>query len=359
MGRFGVVAGGICTLALVAALVPAVATGASVASPGTTGISVDDRKKPKPTKTPKPSKKPRPTKTPTPTLTPFAPVPVQARFIEDWIADQPKDYLGAESTLTYIVEPSLVGSDWERALLRGGKAAFEIHALLGQPVRRPIKVYLGWSWKWLEDTVPKAECPMFFPQQDAGACPPADVVFTRFSGFQQFDPSLSPTSTINSYNKYGISGLLAHEVAHLVQASLYPQKSLRSYPEDNRWLVEGWAMMIQTMASMRAYGISYGEARDLQLRVHDMKCEGVKLRDLLVQQKTNGCEYVSGLLATEYLMWKTGDMRAGWTYVSQDALTSREAFSEAYGLDLDTFMEEAEKYVYRELALWPKREGPK
>ena len=51
MKRIGVALSTTCTIALVAALVPAVASGVSVAAPDAT-VSVDERKKPKPTKSP-------------------------------------------------------------------------------------------------------------------------------------------------------------------------------------------------------------------------------------------------------------------------------------------------------------------
>ena len=116
--------------------------------------------------------------------------------------------------------------------------------------------------------------------------------------------------------------------------------------------------MIQMLILMRVYDLPYSKARDYQLKILTTPCEGVKLRDLLVEPTGNGCEYIRGLLATEYLMWKTGDMKAGWTWVSQDAATAREAFEMAFPLDIDEFMEEADVYIDRELALWPKREWP-
>jgi hypothetical protein len=61
----------------------------------------------------------------------------------------------------------------------------------------------------------------------------------------------------------------------------------------------------------------------------------------------------------EYLMGKTGDMEAGWTWASQQAPTTGEAFTKAFGLDLDTFMAEADAYADREIALWPQRLWPR
>lgn len=339
MKRIGTLLSLSCILALVAMLVPAVASGVSIASPNAAALDVDDRGKPKPK--------------------PGAPVPPQARAVEKWINAQPKTYMQATSTFQITVDPVLVGTEWEAAATRGVKAAFEIHQMLGQPVTRPYRVYIGWDAPWLRATVPQDACPVIFDYALAAACAGSDVIYMRLALQQQWMPWITPTSPVSSYARFSIVGLLGHELTHHVQQSLYPLGTTRTYPEASTWLVEGWASMVQMMIAMRSYGISYSRARDQQLKVLDTKCTGIKLKDLLAPTSFTNCEYVSGLLATEYLMWKTGDMRAGWTYVSQDALTSREAFSEAYGLDLDTFMEEAEKYVYRELALWPKREGPK
>jgi len=357
VNRFGFVAGGVCALALVAALVPAVASGASVSAPTPTGVSVDERKKPKPTKTPKPPK-PKPTKSPTPSPSPSAAVPVQARAIEDWIKAQPKTYEQAQSTFVYTVEPSLVGSEWEKATLRGAKATFEVHALLGQPVTRSHRVYLGWSGDWLRANLPKDACPYISDYAQASACAGSDVIYTRLSNFQAYAPGLTPTSDPGPMIRFSYTGLPGHELTHLVQESLYPQRSKRTYPQDSQWLVEGWAVMTQTMISMRAYNLTYSQARDRALKVNGNNCAGVKLRDLLAPPNFNSCVYPNGFLAMEYLMWKTGDMKAGWTWVSQDATTGREAFSKAFAIDIDTFMAEADAYINQEMALWPLRAMP-
>ena len=118
-------------------------------------------------------------------------------------------------------------------------------------------------------------------------------------------------------------------------------------------------VVTQTMIAMRAQKITYAQARDRLLKGNGNQCAGVKLRDLLNPVGFNVCIYPNGFLAMEYLMWKTGDMKAGWTWVSQDAATGREAFSKAFSLDIDTFMTEADAYIDQEMALWPRREYPR
>lgn len=339
MKRWAIVLAVSCAVALAAGLMPSAASGAPPSRPAAADPAADERKKPKPR--------------------PGAPVPAQARAVEKWIKARPKTYLQAKSTFEITVDPVLVGTEWEEAARRGVKAAFEIHELLDQPVTRTYRVYIGWDAPWLRATVPQDACPVIFDYAMAAACAGSDVIYMRLALQQQSLPWLTPTGIVPSYPRFSIVGLLGHELTHHVQQSLYPLGSTRTYPEASTWLIEGWASMVQMMIAMRAYDITYSRAREHQLKVLNSLCIGVKLSELLAPTTFTNCTYVSGLLATEYLMWKTGDMRAGWTYVSQDALTSREAFREAFGLDLDAFMTEAEKYVYRELALWPQREGPK
>ena len=363
MKRWGVALSTGCAIALVAALVPAVASGVSVEAPGTGNFSVDERKKPKPSKSPKPSKTPKPTKSPQPTASPTptagAPVPAQARAIEEWIKAQPKTYEQAESTFVYTTEPSLVGSVWEKTTLLAAKPTFEVHALLGQPVTRPLRMYLGWSGDWLKANVPRDACPYISDFSQASACPRSNVIYTRLSNFQAYSPGLTPTSDPGAMLRFGYTGLPGHEVTHLVQESLYPQRTTRTYPTESQWLVEGWAVMTQTMIAMRTYNLTYAQARDRSLKVNGSQCAGVKLRDLLAPPTFNSCVYPNGFLAMEYLMWKTGDMKAGWTWVSQDAVTGREAFTKAFSMDIDTFMTEADAYVNQEISLWAKREYPR
>lgn len=232
-------------------------------------------------------------------------------------------------------------------------------ALLGQPVTRPIRMYLGWGGDWLKANLPREACPYVSDFSQASACAGSDVVYTRLSNFQAYSPGLTPTSDPGPALRFGYTGLPGHEVTHLVQEWLYPQRSKRTYPQDSQWLVEGWAVMTQTMIAMRAYNLTYAQARDRSLKLNGSQCAGVKLRDLLAPVGFNNCIYPNGFLAMEYLMWQTGDMKAGWTWVSQDAATGREAFSKAFSLDIDTFMTEADVYIDQEMALWPKREYPR
>jgi len=113
------------------------------------------------------------------------------------------------------------------------------------------------------------------------------------------------------------------------------------------------------MIAMRTFNLTYAQARDRALKLNGTQCAGVKLRDLLAPPTYTNCVYTNGFLAMEYLMWKTGDMKAGWTWVSQDAATAPEAFSKAFSIDIDTFMTDADAYIDQEMALWPKREYPR
>ena len=362
MKRIGVALSTTCTIALVAALVPAVASGVSVAAPDAT-VSVDERKKPKPTKSPKPSKTPKPTKSPQPTASPTpstgAPVPVQARAIEDWIKAQPKTYEGAQSTFIFTVDPELAGGPWERLAVGSAKSVFEVHALLGQPVTKPYRVYVGWDKPWLEQTVPKNACWSIFDFATAAACAGSDVIYTRFALNRNYNPALTPQGEPGPvWSSLGV-GLIGHELTHLVQESLYPQRGMRTFPKEAKWLEEGWAVVTQTMIAMRFYNLTYAQARDRALKLNGNRCAGVKLRELMAPPTFNTCVYPNGFLAMEYLMWKTGDMKAGWTWVSQDVETGREAFSKAFGIDIDTFMAEADAYIDQEMALWPLREYPR
>ena len=363
MKRWGFALSTGCAIALVAALVPAVASGVSIDAPTTAGTSIDDRKKPKPSKSPKPTKTPKPSKSPTPTASPTpttgAPVPVQARAIEDWIKAQPKTYEQAQSTFIFTVDPELAGGPWERIAVDSAKSVFEVHALLGQPVTRPYRVYVGWDKPWLERTVPKSACFAIFDFATAAACARSDVIYTRFALNRTYNPSLTPQGDPGAVWSFLSVGLVGHELTHLVQESLYPQRNMRTFPQGGKWLEEGWAVMTQTMIAMRTYNLTYTQARDRALKLNGTQCAGVKLRDLLAPPTFNNCVYTNGFLAMEYLMWKTGDMKAGWTWVSQDAVTGREAFSKAFSIDIDTFMTEADAYIDQEMALWPKREYPR
>jgi hypothetical protein len=359
MSRLGILLSTGCAVALVAAFVPAVASGTNVTAPASSSnVSIDDRKKPKPSKKPKPTKSPKPTQPSIPT--PTVAIPPQVRAIEAWIRAQPQDYKQAPSTFVYTVDPALVGTQWEQAAKSGAKGAFEAHALLGQPVTKPLRVYLGWSGEWLKESLPKDVCPSFSPYGQASVCPRSDVIYTRYQGFQDYSPSLTPTSQLAPLMRFGVEGLLGHELTHVVQTSIYPQSSTRTYPAGGDWLVEGWAVMLQTMTAMRQYDIPYATARDYELRLMDAQCQGAKLKDLLAPAWFTNCTYLRGFLGMEYLMAKTGDMKAGWTWASQDAATAREAFAKAFpSLDMDTFMAEADAYADREIALWPQRLWPR
>lgn len=342
--RVGVLLSAACALSLTSTLVPAVASGATGSAQMQSSVSVDDRKKPKPTKPPKPT----------------VAIPKEARAIERWINAQPKGWQQAKSTFILTVDPELAGTQWEKLSLDTAKATFEIHALLGQPVTAPYRVYVGWDKPWLESVVPLDVCGPISEFSQAYACRASDVIYTRYERFKAYSPTLMPTSNIAPVMRFGATGLIGHELTHLVQESLYPQRAVRTYPSDGQWLVEGWAVMTQTMIAMRAYNLPYTTARDYALRLMDAKCSDQKLKDLLAPAWFTSCVYLKGFLAMEYLMGKTGDMKAGWTWAAQDAATAREAFAKAFpSLDMDTFMAEADIYADKEIALFSQRLWPR
>ena len=218
---------------------------------------------------------------------------------------------------------------------------------------------MGWDKPWLESVVPKDVCGSINDFSQAYACQGSDVIYTRYERFKAYSPTLMPSTNIAPLMRFGATGLIGHELTHLVQQSLYPQRSARPYPSDSQWLVEGWAVMTQTMIAMRVNNLPYTTARDYELRVMDAKCSDQKLKDLLAPAWFTPCVYLKGFLGMEYLMAKTGDMKAGWTWVSQDAPTAREAFAKAFtSLNMDTFMTEADAYADKEIALWSQRLYP-
>jgi hypothetical protein len=337
VNRFAVAVATACALALAGPMVPAMATESSAAGSTPVGISADERKKPKPPK-------------------PTVAIPKEARAIERWIKAQPKDWQKAKSYFVQTIDPDLAGTQWEKLAKRAARPAFQIHALLGQPVTSSHRVYVGWGKPWLESAVPADACPWISDFSTGFACYGSDVIYTRFQGFAAYSPGMTPKDPIPSMVRFGSTGLIGHELVHHVQSSLYPQKALRQYPEASTWLTEGWAVMIQTLIAMRVEGLSYTLAREYSLRtMDDANCIGYKLKDLLAPAWFTSCVYVKGYLAMEYLMARTGDMEAGWTWISQDAATSEEAFTKAFDMDFDTFMAKADAYADREMALRPLR----
>jgi hypothetical protein len=341
MSRLGIVLSAACALALTGSVLPAIASGANVTTQTSASISVDDRKKPKPPK-------------------PTVAIPKEARAIERWIKAQPRGWQKAKSYFIQTIDPDLVGTQWEKMAKRAERPAFQIHALLGQPVTTSHRVYVGWGKPWLESAVPADACPWISDFATGFACYGSDVIYTRFQGFEAYFPGMKPKDPIPSMVRHNTTGLIGHELVHHVQSSLYPQKALRQYPEASTWLTEGWAVMIQTLIAMRVEGLSYTLAREYSLRtMDDANCIGYKLKDLLAPASFTSCFYVKGYLAMEYLMATSGDMKAGWTWISQDAVTSEEAFTMAFDMDFDKFMAKADAYADREMALRPQRLIPR
>jgi len=341
MKRIGIALSTGCAIALVAALVPAVASGVNVEAPGTSSFSIDDRKKPKPTKKPQPK----------------APVPIQAKHVGDWVNRNWDSLDKASPTFQYFVDPLVQGSPWEADTLSGAAVAFGIHEALGYPIEREFRVYMGWDHQWIADNLPPEACSGGF-WGPASMCWGTNVILANFKAWRDFYYiGYTPESGPRPDDRIHVVGQLPHELTHMVQEEISPWPEQRIWRSNNYWLLEGWAMLVQGIAAAKIYNMPYVKMRDYNLQSMGSECKKDKLKDMLDKKSPRQCEYLSGLLAMEYLVWKTGDMAAGLTYMRQDAESAHEAFRLAFSLDLDAFMAEADRYVQREIALWPLRKN--
>ncbi len=239
---------------------------------------------------------------------------------------------------------------------------------IGAPLSSNVDWFVWWDLETLQPKLPQncwAKDSRFFDVKAVGAgyCRP-NTIFIFFDAYQQWYPKEGFLDKYpNEWDKYGIAAVTAGEVVHFAQqtyALKFGHQAFNFYPA---WLREGPTILYSAMAYAKYMNIPYSTVRNLALQhFNNFKCGEVLLTDLLMfNQSDRFCEYSGGLLASEYMVAKSGDVLAPFRYleskmsgdgeVCQTNRICRSSYEsvirEIYANDVDAWHTELQNYIIK------------
>jgi len=331
---------------------------------------------PSPTPTATPTPVPTATPTPTPTSTYSGPRDIfgtptsEEALIIDKLVDIAWDK-GKPATQFVIstVNDRVKGTAWSNDNAAMLPAITRILDGVGAPLTRNVDWYVWWDLQSLTPLLPPncwAKDTRFFDVKAVGAgyCRPS-TIFIFFEAYQQWYPKEGFLEKYpNEWDKYGIVAVTAGEVVHFSQQTYgerFGHESFNFYPA---WLREGPSVLYSAMAYAKHMNMPYSTVRNLALQhFNNYKCGEVLLTDLLMfNQSDRFCEYSGGLLASEYMVAKSGDILAPFRYLESKMKGDGEqcqnphricrpsyesVIREIYSNDVDAWHAELQKYIVK------------
>jgi hypothetical protein len=331
---------------------------------------------PTPTATPTPIATPTPTPTPTPTSTYLGPRDIfgtptsEEALIIDKLVDIAWDK-GKPATQFVVstVNDRVKGTTWSNDNAAMLPAITRILDGVGAPLTRKVDWYVWWDLQSLTPLLPPncwAKDTRFFDAKAVGAgyCRPS-TIFIFFEAYQQWYPKEGFLEKYpNEWDKYGIAAVTAGEVVHFSQQTYgekFGHEAFNFYPA---WLREGPSILYSAMAYAKHMNMPYSTVRNLALQhFKNYKCGEVLLTDLLMfNQSDRFCEYSGGLLASEYMIAKSGDVLAPFRYLESKMKGDGEqcqnphricrpsyesVIREIYSNDVDAWHAELQKYIVK------------
>jgi hypothetical protein len=319
-----------------------------------------------------------PTATPTPTVKPtymgpldiFGTPTSEEALIVDKLVDIAWDK-GKPATQFVVstVNDRVKGTTWSNDNAAMLPAITRILDGVGAPLTRKVDWYVWWDLQSLTPLLPPncwAKDTRFFDAKAVGAgyCRPS-TIFIFFEAYQQWYPKEGFLEKYpNEWDKYGIAAVTAGEVVHFSQQTYgekFGHEAFNFYPA---WLREGPSILYSAMAYAKYMNMPYSTVRNLALQhFKNYKCGEVLLTDLLMfNQSDRFCEYSGGLLASEYMIAKSGDVLAPFRYLESKMKGDGEqcqsphricrpsyesVIREIYANDVDAWHRDLQDYIIR------------
>ena len=318
----------------------------------------------------------QPTPTPTPKPTPSGPVDIygnptspEALVIDKLVDIAWEKGKPATEFIVSEVNDRVKGTTWANDNAAMLPAITRMLDGVGAPLTRQVEWFVWWDLKSLQPKLPEpcwAKDTRFFIAESVGAgfCVPG-TIFIFFEAYQQWYPKEGFLEKYpNAWDEYGIVAVTAGEVAHFSQQTYgekFGHQMSNFYPA---WLREGPSVLYSAMAYAKYKNIPYSTVRNLALQhFSNYKCGEVLLTDLLMfNQSVQSCEYSGGLLASEYIVAKSGDILAPFRYLESKMVGDGEVcqrphricrpsyesvIREIYSNDVDAWHRELQDYIIK------------
>lgn len=280
------------------------------------------------------------------------PIPREARFIEAqakalWATSPALP----DVTVDYVVQDTVAGTRWANDSTRTVNSALRLTTALGYPLTEDQHVIVAWDADWAIAQLPDDDrliCLPWIRGSMGGYCGLGYHV-AQFEAFAESWGYDDMSKYQSSAQALSMAANIPHEIGHGVQqvvADANPDHSNQLVPA---WLREGGPEIFKVLAYGRNTGLPYTRARSPIVGMNP-RCARIPLTELSGTGTSKSfCEYDKGMFAVEYLIAKTGRITAPFEFYAASGNTTAEVFRDAYGLDLDAFLVEAERYANTQL----------
>jgi hypothetical protein len=265
----------------------------------------------------------------------------------------------------FLIEPGYESKLWFQDSIEAVDVAFKLSEALNAKISNPPQYVLFWNLPWATPYVP-AQCLKWVENGiGMGAVCYTNQVYAALGNAvtnRSFEIN-EPDKYQDEEQRYWIIAGMQHEVGHLGQ--LWTHARAKSQSDISRiddkkpaWLREGVAEVFKIMSYAFQFNIEYQDARNLHVRNMGNRCTPTSLEKLMQQGTTDsGCEYNNGTLAVELLLSKTRSLESLFAWERSVSMSDEtgslrdiqdQMFKRAFGLDLASFMKEADAYITRE-----------
>ena len=306
--------------------------------------------KPSPTPTPTPSASASPSASPSPKkVVPNEALVVQALFEEIW-----KSSATSKTKVKIEIEPARKDSDWAKQQADLTDISLELFVKMGFGIETDPTIYIGWDWKWIQQYMPKQSWCYDGQWAGAGSCGEG-ILFINLK--HTADSLRSGDKEIPFPSKqvqFGATSVMIHELAHQAQRDFAESngKNVSFYPA---WIREGAAELLKIAGYAKYHDISYIEARDIYLYTNStwQGCGDAKILEMLMSNNhPRSCNYTAGMLAVEYLVATTKDLRSTFSFAGSKLDGLGPNFNNQTGISEETYRLVMKEVFNLDNSLW-------
>ena len=253
--------------------------------------------------------------------------------------------------VTYAVQEKVAGTRWTIDSLAGIDAALRLSTGLGTPLPDDQHVIIAWDADWAVAQLPDDErltCLNWIRGVMGGYCGLGYNV-AQFEAFAKSWGYRDMSRYQTKEQALVMAANIPHEFGHVLQEAVARDNPGHDWRLVPAWLREGGPEVFKIMAYAQSQKVPYTKARAGYVGPN-AQCASVPLAELSGQGTTSTyCEYDKGMLAVEYLIFKTGRLTAPFDFFAASGTTTATVFKNAYGLDLKEFVTQADAYANRQM----------
>jgi len=305
---------------------------------------------PKPTPTPSAT----PSPSPSPSASPIKLVPDEALIVQKLFEEIWKSSATSKTKVKIEIEPARKDSDWAKQQADLTDISLELFVKMGFGIETDPTIYIGWDWKWIQQYMPKQSWCYDGQWAGAGSCGEG-ILFINLK--HTADSLRSGDKEIPFPSKqvqFGATSVMIHELAHQAQRDFAESngKNVSFYPA---WIREGAAELLKIAGYAKYHDISYIEARDIYLYTNStwQGCGDAKILEMLMSNNhPRSCNYTAGMLAVEYLVATTKDLRSTFSFAGSKLDGLGPNFNNQTGISEETYRLVMKEVFNLDNSLW-------